>query len=288
MTGINRALMGAEQPTFEESGDTVNARQWLVSRGLGTKDDVRIVNESFVRQRSVYRRSIGAHLGAWRDVFTHERQERIHGGSLDAAQSNSSKAFGLVHFDSYGNGDQVTAVMALRAWALVPDTCPSPERKVCLIDLNRAGQQAALRAHHRSTIPMQHSPRGLVTAQAKNPLQPKSADALLHAGDVPGSGKPHPQRRSGLVEDGPSRDTGLMAAGPAYQAASRGSTRRIHHSAGRAAKAGWPSQLLQVRCASLVAGKPVLELTPRLRVVPTCNGLDLAHLAIVGRVELNG
>jgi hypothetical protein len=83
----------------------------------------------------------------------------------------------------------------------------------------------ALRAHHRSTIPMQHSPRGLVTAQAKNPLQPKSADALLHAGDVPGSGKPHPQRRSGLLEDGPSRDTGLMAARPAYQAASRGSTR---------------------------------------------------------------
>ena len=106
MPGINRAVMGAEQPTLEQSRDTVNARQWLVRRNLGSEDDVRIVIESFVRQRSENRRSIGAHPGAWRDVFAHERQERIQGWSPDAAQSNSSKAFTLAHFDSHGNSDR--------------------------------------------------------------------------------------------------------------------------------------------------------------------------------------
>src|SRR6516225_11775625 len=52
MPGINRAVMGAEQPTLEQSCDTVNARQWLVRRNLGSGDDVRLVIESFIRQRS--------------------------------------------------------------------------------------------------------------------------------------------------------------------------------------------------------------------------------------------
>ena len=227
MPGIYRAVMGAQQPTLEQRGNTVNARQRLVSRNLGAEEDVRIVIESLIRQRCVYRRPIRAHLAAWSNVFTHERQERILGRPLDAAQSNASKALGLVHFDSHGNSDQVAAVMGLEARALAFDARYSPERKVCLIHLHRARQQVAFRAHHRSPKPVQHSPRGLVTVQAKNPLQPKSADALLHAGDVPGRGKPHPQRRSGLVENGPSRGAALMAAAPAYQAASRGSTRRI-------------------------------------------------------------
>ena len=100
MPWINRAVMGAEQPTLEQCGNSVNARQWLVSRHLGAEDDVRIVIESFIHRRCVNRRSIRAHLGAWSDVFTHERQERIDSRSLNAAQSNTSKALGLVHFDS--------------------------------------------------------------------------------------------------------------------------------------------------------------------------------------------
>lgn len=121
MAGVNRAVMGAQQPTLEQCGNTVNARQWLVSRHLGAEDDVRIVIESFIHQRCVYRRSIRAYLGARSDVFMHEWQERIDSRPLDAAQSNTSKALGLVHFDSYGNSDQVAAVMALGARALVFD-----------------------------------------------------------------------------------------------------------------------------------------------------------------------
>ena len=127
---------------------------------------------------------------------------------------------------------------------------------------------------------MQHSPGGLVAVQAENPLQPQSADALFLVGDVPRRGEPHSQRRTGLVEDGPSRDAALMSAGPANQPASRGSTRRVHHAARRATESGWPPQPLQVSCARFVTRKPVFELEPRLRVVLTGNGFDLVHAAI--------
>ena len=160
-----------------------------------------------------------------------------------------------------------------------PATPPS-ESKGCLTDLHRARQQVAFRAHHRSPKPVQHSPGGLVAAQAENPLQPQRADALFLVGDGPRRGEPHPQRRTGLVEEGPSRDAAWMSAGPANQPASRGSTRRVHHAARRAIESGWPPQPLQVSCARFVTRKPVFELVPRLRVVLTGNGFDLVHAAI--------
>ena len=55
MPRVNRAVMGAEQPTFEQCDHTVNARQWLMSRHLGAEDDVRIVIESFNLEAAVDR-----------------------------------------------------------------------------------------------------------------------------------------------------------------------------------------------------------------------------------------
>lgn len=53
MFGVKRTVMCAEQPVFEPCGNTVNARQWLMSLHRGTEYYVLILNESFVGQRSV-------------------------------------------------------------------------------------------------------------------------------------------------------------------------------------------------------------------------------------------
>ncbi len=162
MPRINRAVMSAEQPALEQGNDAMNSRQWLMRWHLGAEDDMRVVIESVVNKRHVYWGSIRSHLGAPSNVFTHERQKRIHGRSLDAAQSNPSEALGFVHLDGYGNSDQVTAIMALGTRTLVLDAKTPPEREVCLIDLHRARQQVAFGANHCSPKPVQHRPRSLV------------------------------------------------------------------------------------------------------------------------------
>ena len=182
----------------------------------------------------------------------------------------------------------MTAVMALRAPALGFVPRFSPERKVAFIDLDCASQQVPIWAHHGSPKSMQHGPCGLITVQAKNPLQAQGADPLLLASEVPRGSKPHSQWRSGFIEEGCGRDAALMSAGPADQPPSCGATRRIDHCACWTAKTRRPSQHLQIRGARFVAAKPVLELAQRLGVIFASNGLDLVHADIVRLVELNG
>ena len=49
----------------------------------------------------------------------------------------------------------------------------------------------------------------LVTAEAKNTLQPQSTDAVLLVGDIPHCHEPHSQRLSGVLKDRPSRQRRL-------------------------------------------------------------------------------
>jgi hypothetical protein len=76
-----------------------------------------------------------------------------------------------------------------------------------------------LRANHRAPESVQHRPGSLVAAQAKNPLQSKSAHAVFLIRDVPRRGEPNPQGCSGLIEDGASRDTALVRTRSADQSA---------------------------------------------------------------------
>ena len=162
------------------------------------------------------------------------------------------------------------------------------ERQERLVDFDRAVQQVTVWPNHGPPKSVQQGPRSLVAVQAKHALQPQGADALLLTGEVPRCSEPHSKGRAGLVEEGARRHAALMAARSADQSAPGGASGRIHHPACRTAKPVGPPQLLQVRRARFVACKPVLELTPRSRVVPTRNRLDVVHSSIVNAVELNG
>ena len=168
--------------------------------------------------------------------------------------------------------------------------CPgaSAQRQVGLVNFYRAGQLVALRANHRTAESVQHRPGSLVTAQAKNPLQSKSAHAVLLTRDVPRRGKPNPQGRSRLVEDGARRDTALVRTGSTNQSAPACANRCVHHATCRAAKSARPPQLLKVAGTRIFTGKPVFKLHPCFGVIATGDGIGISHPIIFHLVELNG
>lgn len=100
--------------------------------------------------------------------------------------------FGRVNFNSNGNGAQVAAVVALGAWSLVFYARSTPESKVRLINLDRAGQLVPLRTHHRLAKPVQHHSGRLIAVHANNPLKSQCTYTLLPSGDVPRCGEPRP------------------------------------------------------------------------------------------------
>jgi len=266
----------------------MHAGQWSVGGGLRTQDDERIVIEPCFQKWAIYRRPIGAHRGAGLNVFTHEWYERVDGRGLDTAQPNAPESLGFENFNRHRNGNQVGPVAGLGAGSLAPHAGSPSQRQVRFIHLHRPAQQVPVRAHHRTPKPVQYGPSGLVAVQTQHTLQSQGTDPLLLAGEIPRRREPHVKGCAGLVEDRSGRHAALMSAGSADQPAPRSATGRIRHPADRTAKPMRPSQLLQIRCARFIAGKPVLELAPRCRVVPARNRLDVVHSVIVDLVELNG
>src|SRR3990167_6276353 len=128
---------------------------------LGSKHDMRGVLEPNVLQACVNRRPVSANCAAWCDVFLNERHERFDGGSWNATKTNASEAFGLMHFNSDSDGNQVAAIMGFRASALGLGRIFSTQRQESLIDFDCAAQQVTIRTHHRATKPVQHRPCGL-------------------------------------------------------------------------------------------------------------------------------
>ena len=264
------------------------ARQWSMGRGVRTQDDERIVIEPCFHKWAVYRGSIGSHRGAGLNVFTHEWYERSDGRGLDTAQPNTPESFRLEHFNRHCNCNQVRPVEGLGANPFAPHPGASSQRQVRFIHLHRPAQQVPVRAHHRTPKSVQHGPSSLVAIKPQHTLQAQGTDALLLTSEIPRCREPHAKWCTGFLEDRSGRHAALMSATSADQPAPRGATGRIEQPAGRTVKSMWPSQVLQVRRAHFIIGKPVLELAPRCRIVPAGNRLDGVHSAIVDLVELNG
>jgi hypothetical protein len=112
-----------------------------------------------------------------------------------------------------------------RAGAPRPRSRRSPSRQTCPVRafparrgrsrsrrFDLAGEPVTTRSHHRPTQLVQQRPRRLVAAQAEQPLQAESADAVLCARDIPGSLEPGRQRQPRVGEDRSRRDRVIRAA----------------------------------------------------------------------------
>ena len=110
-------------------------------------------------------------------------------------------------------------------------------------------------------------------------------------GQVPGRGQPHPQWRSGLVEDGAGGHRALAAARAAHQSRPTGAVGRLRNTTRRADKFLRPAQPLQIGQASLFGAEPVQECVPVAGVVLAgfwrYDMLDI-HPVVPALLELRG
>jgi hypothetical protein len=125
------------------------------------------------------------------------------------------------------------------------------------------------RSHHGPTQFVKHRPGGLIAAQAQNPLQSQSTDAVLLAGDVPHGPKPDPQGQMTVLKNGPRRDRHLIPALVATPAIPS-------HRPGLCSGAPWtdPSARPAQNCEKLGAGFLAVEAPFQLE---QCPRVILAH-----------
>jgi hypothetical protein len=121
------------------------------------------------------------------------RLQRLGRGVGNALQANAAESAAV---ELRGDQDQTLAegAAATRPGHFTADKS--------LIDLHSAGQSIPTRTNHRTPQLVQPSPRGPVTAQAKDALQAQSTHSRFWSGDMPNRLKPNPQ---GLVRVGKQR-----------------------------------------------------------------------------------
>ena len=146
-----------------------------------------------------------------------------------------------------------------------------------LVDLDRAGQQGALRVDHGAPQLVQHHPRGLVSVDTELAGQLSRRDARRGRGHQVGRPEPQVQRRAGAVQDRARRHRRLVAAGHALPQQPARQLRGRKATATRAVEPLRPPRGEQVLPARLIVGKAGLELDDRLREIRSRHPVTLAE-----------
>ena len=202
--GVNRALVGAQQPPLAQRGDAVDCGQQAV-RVLSSCAGRLLVDGpvliSLAADGPVRGPAVGDDLRPRLDVLPDERGQRVTAGVIERRHPAAADAFRLANLHGDPGKDLLAALPAAAQTGLLA-------ADVGLIDLDRAGQPAPSRADQRRAQPVQHRPRRLIGADLQRPLQILRRDAILGGREQPAGVEPHRQRGPGPVEDSPRRHRG--------------------------------------------------------------------------------
>src|SRR5262249_15130944 len=138
-----------------------------------------------------------------RDGLLYERQNAVGRGIADSCESDP--AHSLVADLDRDHDERLLPDVPLAAAFF--DTAEEE-----LVDLDRSNQLVATRTHHRPAQLVEPCPRRAVAAEAENPLQSLSTGSVLLARHPPDRAEPESERKASVLEDGPGRDRGLVAA----------------------------------------------------------------------------
>jgi len=137
----------------------------------------------------------------------------------------------------------------------------------CIVNLNSTTKFSPANSNHCRTDLMQPGPSSFVTSEPKKSFQSCCTSTCFLGTDPPHSDKPHPQGLPGTLKNRPRCQRGLMMAGRAFNQVSF-----VHPS--MMVPTSWtsesvrPSERHQIRPASFLRGKLVLELQLRFRKIP--------------------
>lgn len=273
MVGADGALVGAQQPAFEQGVGAVNAGHGDVGGVAGGREDGDAVGVAVGGQVAVAGPAVGVHHSAGLDVAFDEAGQG-GGVHIGEPQTHPPVAFRVMDLPGDGHDGLGVGVAAVNAGFFAAD--------VGFIDLHGAGQLVPVGADHGEAQFVQHCPGGLVAGQAQDPLECRRGGVeLLLVGHVPGLAVPGSQGRAGLVEDradGHGRSPLTGSADPAGGSSLPGPA----VPAGRGNEGLRPARPGQVVAAHLFVAEPLKERVAGARVVDSGVGM----LALTDRQEM--
>ena len=243
------AVIGAEQPAFEEVGDAVALLERIFDLEVELLEFQPIVGAGSEGLFGVALEAVGGDGGRWRDVSADETD---HIGLSEASRVLEPRSSTLL----CGDEDQ--------GFARTPSVNSCGGTNIGFIDDDVIIQGNPILTSGAAPQFVHPGPCGLVGAEAEDPLQLLGADAILTDTHLPDSSKPHPQRLPRLVQDSACGDAGLVATSTALEP-SVGELPDIFTITLPATGPATPPDIDQVASASLIVGKHGLELRCCLR-----------------------
>ena len=202
----DRAVMGAQQPAFEQRHDLMHMGHELSRRLCVATEHGHLMRVAMMLQRVVAGPAISVHEAVRCDGVLNKRRQAGPGGVEETAQPDAAQSAAL---DFHRNDNQ-------RLGFRLP---PAPARvhapHIGLVHFDPAGEAIAARTHHRPTKLVEPRPGGLVAAQTQRPLQPQGAHPRLLVRHPPHRSEPRHHRRPRVLEDRAGGHRRLVGAGRA-------------------------------------------------------------------------
>ena len=253
----DRAVMGAQQPAFEQRHDLMHMGHELSRRLCVATEHGHLMLVAMMLQRVVAGPAISVHEAVRCDGVLNKRRQAGPGGVEETAQPDAAQSAAL---DFHRNYNQRLG------FRLPPAPARVHARHIGLVHFDPAGEAIAARTHHRPTKLVEPRPGGLVAAQTQRPLQPQGAHPRLLVRHPPHRSEPRHQRRPRVLEDRAGGHRRLVGAGRALPPPSSHGP-RLRRPTARAPKPLRPPELLQIRATGLFGRESPLELREIPRII---------------------
>src|SRR5437899_1309629 len=201
MLRANRALVGAQKPSFHQRGDAVDAGHQFVRPATALFDVADLVCVPLFFQAVVSGPAVRVDHRTLNDCLLDETKKACRRDVGNSPKPNTSDPIAVL-FSRYDHNGLLLGLSATRALL--------GAAHIGFVDLDAALETIPPRAHHGGTKLMKPQPRGLVAAEPEDSLQSESTCSRLLAGGQPHRLEPESQRFVRLFEQRARRDRGFV------------------------------------------------------------------------------
>lgn len=197
VVGANRPLMGAHQPPFYESGDSVHSWEYFVRIFAGTLDGGTLVGVIDPGCSWIGCQSVSMDRGAGLNMSQEKGSQSVSFGIGDDLNSAPAKSFGLRLFNRHRDKGLASSPAA---------ALPRPNAaNHGLIHFDIAGQSIMLGVTNGGAEAVKHRPGSLVGAESKKAMEGFGGHPVLRRSHVPGGREPYRKGCFRVMKDGASR-----------------------------------------------------------------------------------
>jgi len=273
MLFTHRSLVRAHQPTFKQSGNTVDARHADVGRISGIRQNNSLMSVTELRQFVVAAPSIGKDLRALFGNVTNERHKTAARYIRNSAHSYPSEPLRRMNFNRDNrNLFPFTAATSFATYTTAAD--------IGLIHFDAPRELIPPSAHHGGPHFMQPCPCGLITPQPKNAFQTQSTRTVFLTGHKPHRSKPRSQGHSCTLKDSAGRYRGLSSTLPTMKITPSCCPWLCFTSALSTFKSIRPAAMRNIAAACQFIGKPFQKFLICARIVLSrCRMRTIVHTA---------